>query len=88
MVRMVRKQISILQRHDALLDRLAREAGVSQAEIVRRAIEHEAFGRDAVRHPPDPGAWNEVRMEVAERGRIGSGAAPYRWNRAHAYEEA
>jgi len=39
--RMVRKQINIHQRQNALLKRLVQERGLSEAEIIRQAIDHE-----------------------------------------------
>ena len=44
MSEMVRKQIYIHKRHEIYLQRLAQVRGVSQAEIIRQAIEHEAAG--------------------------------------------
>ena len=41
MSRMVRKQVYIQPRQDALLKRLAREAGVTEAEIIRQAIDQQ-----------------------------------------------
>jgi len=41
MVRMVRKQIHIEPRQKALLKRLARETGMTEAELIRRAIDHQ-----------------------------------------------
>jgi len=41
MVRMVRKQIYIEPRQEALLKRLARETEMTEAELVRRAIDHQ-----------------------------------------------
>ena len=38
---MVRKQIYITKRQDALLKRLAKQRGVSEAEVIRQALERE-----------------------------------------------
>lgn len=85
---MVRKQIYIQQRQQTLLDQLARARGVSQAEIIRRAIEREAVGKDTPIGPPDPAAWTEILEAVADRRRLPSGGPAYRWNRQDAYEDA
>jgi len=39
---MVRKQVYIHQRQEATLKRLARQRGLSEAEIIRQAIDREA----------------------------------------------
>ncbi len=41
---MVRKQIYIEERHERLLKRISKARGVSEAELIRRAIEREAVG--------------------------------------------
>lgn len=40
MAQMVRKQIYIQRRQQAILRRLARARGVSEAELIRQAIDH------------------------------------------------
>lgn len=45
MSEMVRKQIYIHERHQLLLERLAQARGVSQAEVIRQAIEREVAGK-------------------------------------------
>ena len=44
MAQMLRKQIYIEKRQQALLKRLAKKRGVSEAEIIRQAIDREAGG--------------------------------------------
>ena len=44
---MVRKQIYIQKRQEALLKRLSQARGLSQAEIIRQAIEREVAGEPA-----------------------------------------
>jgi hypothetical protein len=39
---MVRKQIYLLRRHNLTLKRLARQRGISEAEVIRQALEREA----------------------------------------------
>ena len=86
MSEMVRKQFYIHRRQQLLLRRLAAARGVSEAEIVRQAIEHEAAGGEAVQRAPDRAAWEAVLKAVAERRDEGDGVA-YRWRREDAYEE-
>ena len=84
---MVRKQIYIHKRQQLLLDRLAKARGVSQAEIVRQAIEREAVGDAPHPTPPDRAAWDELLSVIAARKAPGSGRTAYRWHRQDAYEE-
>lgn len=42
MTEMIRKQVYIHRRHQAMLERLAKTRHVSEAEVVRQAIEREA----------------------------------------------
>ena len=44
---MIRKQIYLKQTQQLLLARLAKVRGVSEAEVIRQAIEHEATGGHA-----------------------------------------
>ncbi len=60
MARMIRKQIVIDAKREALLERLARERGVSQSEIIRQAID-EMVAADEKRV-----AEEERRREAAE----------------------
>ncbi len=39
---MVRKQIYLQRRQNHLLKRLAKQRGISEAEVIRQALEHEA----------------------------------------------
>ena len=87
MPKMVRKQIYIQERHDRLLRRIAERSGVSQAEVVRQAIEGQAAG-DSGPGAPDPSAWEQAmafmrsmaRQEPGDRG-------PRRWSRDDLYED-
>lgn len=76
---MVRKQIYISERQKALLKRLAEQRGVSQAEVVRQAIDHE-FARAE--------AWEEAKRFMRSLDeRTGEFKEPLRWRREDAYEE-
>lgn len=91
MSEMVRKQIYIHRRQEIQLKRLSKARGVSEADIIRTAIDHELGGTNAQLATPGHQAWQEillflegrkVRVEsTAEQGR------PYRWNRLDAYED-
>ena len=92
MARMVRKQLYIERRQDELLKDQAKQLGVSEAELVRRAIDEAVspapLRRQRLRLPPDSNAW--VRQEefirkhrllqverIVDRG----------WTREELYEE-
>ena len=88
MSEMVRKQFYIHKRQQLLLRRLSQARGVSEAEIVRQAIEREVTGAPPPSAPPDRSAWEEIMSFVQARKTLGPDSGePYRWNRKDAYEE-
>jgi len=87
MSEMVRKQFYIHKRHQILLKKLARAKGVSEAEIIRQAIEHEAAGRERQPIAPDRTAWEEILVMVEARKALSVGTIPYDWDRQDAYQE-
>jgi hypothetical protein len=87
---MVRKQFYIHKRQQLLLKRLSQARGVSEAEIVRQAIERETTGSSLLPTPPDRAAWEEIVsfLEARKTLTFGSeGGEPYQWNREDAYQE-
>jgi len=87
MSEMVRKQFYIHERHQILLKRLSQARGVSEAEIVRQAIEREATGVAPQSPLPDRAAWEEIVEFVEARKALGADGEPYQWNRQDAYKE-
>ncbi len=87
MSEMVRKQFYIHKRHQLLLRKLARAKGVSEAEIIRQAIEHEAVGSERQLIAPDRTAWEEIMAAVKLRKALGMKTIPYDWDRQEAYQE-
>ncbi|MDR7551051.1 MAG: hypothetical protein QN131_14130 [Armatimonadota bacterium] len=85
MARMVRKQIYIEPRQEALLKRRARELGVSEAELIRRAIEQ--AGLAAVPQLPDRQAWEEELAFLRQRARLQELGRQRSWTREELYEE-
>lgn len=85
MAEMVRKQIYIHKRQQALLRRLAQARGVSEAEVVRQAIEREAAGQPHGQ-TYDATAWEAILTFVAIRNQETREIAPYRWQREDAYD--
>ncbi len=88
MQQMVRKQIYIEQRQEARLKRLAKQRGVSEAEIIRRALDRELNIVSTSSVPHNPDAWKQaVEFMKARRRLVTGGQAPYHWRREDAYEE-
>ena len=85
--RMVRKQFYIQKRQDALLKRLSQARGLSEAEIIRQAIEREAAGTPTQPVLTALSAIDDfTRLALSKRSQV-SGAEPYRWNREEIYAE-
>ena len=83
---MVRKQIYIEQRHERLLKRISKARGVSEAEVIRQAIERETVGEKPLL-APDQAAWDKILSFAKSRKALRPGVRPYHWNRLDAYEE-
>jgi hypothetical protein len=87
MSEMVRKQFYIHERQQEQLKRLSQARRVSEAEIIRQAIEREAAAVASGPAPPDRAVWEQIKRFVEMRKALGPGCEPYQWNRQHAYEE-
>lgn len=90
MSEMVRKQFYIHKRQQVLLKRLSQARGVSEAEIVRQAIERETTGATLLPTLPDRAAWEEIVRFLNARKALtpgSEGGEPYQWNREDAYQE-
>ena len=87
MSEMVRKQFYIHRRQHILLKRLSQARGISEAEIVRQAIEREATGVSPQSPLPDRAAWEEIMDFVEARKALDADGEPYQWNRQDAYQE-
>jgi hypothetical protein len=87
MSEMIRKQFYIHKRHQLLLRKLAQAKGVSEAEIIRQAIEHEAAGGERRPIAADRNAWEEILATVEVRKALGVRAKSYHWDRQDAYQE-
>ena len=88
MSQMIRKQIYIEKRQEAILRKLARQRQVSEAELIREAIDRQLG--DSSSHPirPDPAAWDRAHkfmLELRARGPLPN--QPRTWKREDAYEE-
>ncbi len=83
---MVRKQIYITRRHNALLKRLARLRKISEAEVIRQALEREER-QPIPDSPSEPGAWEKIVQDAQARRLLGISGRPYLWNRDEIYSE-
>ena len=70
MGQMVRKQVRLSQHLAALLETTARERGVSQSEVVRQALDHEAERAEA---------WEEASGSWS-RSASGPGSSASHWS--------
>jgi hypothetical protein len=87
---MIRKHIYITRAHQEMLERLAKARGISEAEVIRQAIEHEATGRYAqasVANAYDAEALEEFIQSALGRRAHSTGGDPYQWNRNDAYAD-
>lgn len=85
---MVRKQVYIHRRQQALLKRLSAQRGVSEAEIIRQAIDREAINISPRHQLNSRDAWDKAyQFMLSLRERAGQFSEPYQWNREEIYEE-
>ncbi|MEW6540409.1 MAG: CopG family transcriptional regulator [Bacillota bacterium] len=79
---MIRKQLYIEPRQVALLKKRARAEGVSEAELVRRALDAH-LSQVATR--PDPAAWEREKAFLTGRREAGRGGRR-NWRREDLYD--
>lgn len=85
MAQMIRKQIYLEPRQNALLKRLARTSGFSEAELIRQAIDRQVMaGHSGGR---DPSAWARERAFIAQRLAAGPATGRRSWTREELYDE-
>ena len=87
MAQMIRKQVYIEPRQDASLKRLARAKGVTEAEIIRRAIDRETSSVSIPIGQPDSAAWEEARAFIHTLIAQGPVSGGRTWSREELYEE-
>jgi hypothetical protein len=69
------------------LKRMAKNKGISEAEIVRKALDQGTSGAQTISPKGDEPAWQELIRFVEGRKSLGLKSRPYRWNRQDAYSE-
>jgi hypothetical protein len=85
MPRMIRKQIYIESRQDNSLKKQARDLGVTEAEVIRRAIDRQMTSvRLSIR---DLKAWDRERVFITKRMAKGHAHGGRQWKREDAHEE-
>lgn len=85
MTRMVRKQIYIEHQQEELLKRRAKELGITEAELVRRAIDQIADAQATSARKLK--AWQEAKAVMEERLRMDVPQTGRTWTRDELYEE-
>ena len=81
---MVRKQIYIEPRQEAMLKRLVGEGGITEAELIRQAIDQWATGAFFLSH--NLGAWERECEFIHNLIRQGSVVGGRSWRREDLYE--
>jgi len=84
---MTRKQLYLPKRLNQFLKRAAKQRGISEAEVIRQALERD---EKAVIYPVRESAagWDEILHFVKERQTAYAGQGkPVKWNRQELYEE-
>lgn len=86
MASMVRKQIYIEEQQEARLKERSIRTGLSEAELIRRALDGD---RDFVLSlAPDPKAWADARaLMLSAAERAGCSREPLRWKREDLYQD-
>ena len=83
---MIRKQIYIPAQQNTLLKKLARQRGVSEAEVIRQALDREVQMPGIEQNGEEAFAKMEKFMEDRKAIYAGTGE-PYKWSRAEIYED-
>ena len=84
---MIRKQIYIARRQQLLLTQLTKARGLSESEVIRQAIEHEAVGGYAQETEPDTSSLDRLIEFALNRRELDNYDEPLQWSREDAYSE-
>lgn len=88
MTQMIRKQIYIARRQEAQLKQLARSQGVSEAEVIRQALDDRVARGQGRQKATDPTAWADIVKFIAKRRSAERVLQrPRDWKREDLYEE-
>jgi len=81
---LIRKQVYIKAHQNALLKKKAGELGVTEAELIRRAIEAQLSA--GMTMPENPAAWEREKQFIFSRLKQGKQDQGRRWRREELYE--
>ena len=81
----IRKQIYLDHRHNDTVQKIARARGVSEAEVIREAIDAHG-GRQIRKSALDPKAWARA-LKFMRSLKSRTGASRRKWNREELYED-
>ena len=85
---MVRKQIYLEERQEARLKRIARARGISEAEVIRQAIDRQVRGVEVDTGGGDPSVWKSaLRFMRSLAAHPRKGRQGRTWKREDAYAE-
>jgi hypothetical protein len=84
---MIRKQVYIEERHDRLLKHRARQRGVTEAEIIREALDRAEVGDSRAGHLSDPAAGHKAISFMRSLARRRNAPAGRGWTREALYDE-
>lgn len=85
---MIRKQIYLDERHNEAVRKMAKARGVSEAEVIREAIDSHG-GQQVRKSALDPAAWTRA-LKLMRSLRTTTGRARVirkKWNREELYED-
>jgi hypothetical protein len=82
---MIRKQLYIEPRQDAVLEHLAQKLGLSEAELIRQAIDRLLSAVPAGMRDLD--AWEQEKNLIADRLAAGAIPGTREWDRQAGYED-
>lgn len=87
MAQMVRKQIYIQKHQQTQLKRIAEKRGVSEAAVIRQAIDHEISNPVIYAPQHDSSAWDEILRFIEKLRTRSLNGKPIHWDRQEIYQE-
>jgi hypothetical protein len=86
MENMVRKQIHLRKRQIQGIQRKAESLGISESEVIRRAVDRALQGQSASFYP-NPDAWTSLKEFILTYKPAKHADQPYKFNREELYED-
>ena len=84
MSQMIRKQVYIATRQEHLLKRLAKELGVTEADLIRQGLDQ--ILQAGVTFTPNPEAWERERAFIKQWAQKGKVKGKRTWRREDLYD--